>query len=60
MTPFLYIIGSFLSWAFLYFGWGGDGYLHKLSLIAGGVYAGHIFTEALNYVEKPFNQTEGE
>ena len=51
MTPMLYILGSFLSCAFILFGWDGEGILHKASLIIGGVYFGHILTEALNYVE---------
>ncbi len=58
MTPMLYILGTILSCAFLYFGWGGEGYLHHVSLIVGGVYFGHLLTEALNYVEKPFNDNE--
>jgi hypothetical protein len=58
MTPMLYIIGSFISCAFIYFGWDGEGYIHKTCLIVGGIYFGHILTEALNYVEKPLNQTE--
>jgi hypothetical protein len=55
MTPMLYILGSFLSCAFIYFGWDGEGILHKLSLIVGGMYLGHILTEALNYVESDNN-----
>ena len=51
MTPMLYILGSFLSCAFILFGWDGEGILHKASLIIGGVYFGHILTEALNYKE---------
>ena len=51
MTPLLYILGTALSVAFIMFGWGGEGYLHKASLIVGGLYIGHILTEALNYVE---------
>lgn len=49
MTPLLYILGTALSVAFIMFGWGGEGYLHYLSLIVGGLYIGHILTEALNY-----------
>ena len=60
MTPILYILGSFISCAFILFGWDGHSIIHQSCLIIGGVYIGHILTEALNYVEKPFNQTEGE
>jgi hypothetical protein len=59
MTPMLYILGTTLSCAFILFGWDGHSILHQLCLIVGGVYIGHILTEALNYVEKPFNDTEG-
>jgi len=53
MTPMLYILGTALSIAFIMFGWtDGGGYLHHLSLIVGGVYFGHILTEALNYVDR--------
>ena len=51
MTPMLYILGSFISCAFLYFGWDGHSIIHQSCLIIGGVYIGHILTEALNYVE---------
>ena len=37
--------------AFLVFGFTGNGYLHQLALIAGGLYFGHLLTEALNYDE---------
>lgn len=58
MTPMLYILCSFLSCAFILFGWDGHGILHQLCLIVGGVYIGHLLTEALNYVEKPLNETK--
>jgi hypothetical protein len=61
MTPLLYILGTALAIAFILFGWDGEGILHKASLIIGGVYFGHILTEALNYVENVTtdNTTEG-
>lgn len=59
MTPMLYILGTTLSVAFVMFGWGGDSIIHQVCLIVGGVYFGHILTEALNYVERPFNDNEG-
>jgi hypothetical protein len=49
MTPMLYILGTALAIAFTLFGWSGEGILHKASLIIGGLYFGHIITEALNY-----------
>lgn len=49
MTPLLYILGTALSVAFIMFGWEGEGIIHKASLIVGGLYIGHILTEALNY-----------
>ena len=51
MTPILYILGSFISCAFILFGWGGDSVIHQSCLIIGGIYIGYILTEALNYVE---------
>jgi hypothetical protein len=51
MTPMLYIIGTTLSVAFILFGWNHEGYLSQLCLIVGGIYLGHIITEALNYDE---------
>ena len=51
MTPLLYILNSFISCGFILFGWDGEGYAHKVALIIGGVYFGHILTEALNYNE---------
>lgn len=52
MTPMLYILGSFMSCAFILLGWGGEGYLHHASLIIGGLYFGHLLTEALNLRER--------
>jgi hypothetical protein len=50
MTPLLYILFSLMSFACIMFGWGGEGYLHYASLILGGMFFGHVLTEALNYV----------
>lgn len=44
-----FILMTAVAVAFLVFGWTGGGYIHKLSLIAGGLYFGHLITEALNY-----------
>lgn len=51
MTPFLYILGTAVAITFTLFGWVGDGIVHKLLLILGGLYFGFIITEALNYDE---------
>jgi hypothetical protein len=51
MTPILYILGTAVAITFTLFGWGGEGIVHKLLLILGGLYFGFIITEALNYDE---------
>ena len=56
MTPMLYILGTALSSASIYFGWGGEGYIHKTCLIVGGVYFGFLITEALNYVDRGYDE----
>lgn len=57
MTPTLYIVGSFLSCGFIFVGWGGEGYLSNICLIIGGLFLGHVTTEAFNYNET--NKEEG-
>ncbi len=52
MKPFFYIFGTVLSVAFILLGWDGEGIIHKVWLIVGGLYFGHILTEALNYIER--------
>jgi hypothetical protein len=47
MTPILYIAGAVMASAFVFVGWGGSGYLHHICLIMGGLYFGHLVTEAL-------------
>ena len=47
MTPILYIAGAVMASAFIFVGWGGEGYLSNACLIIGGLYFGHILTEAL-------------
>ena len=37
--------------AFIVFGFYADGLIARCALIAGGLYFGHLFTEALNYDE---------
>ena len=34
---------------FIVFGFSDDGYLHKASILFGGLYIGNVLTEALNY-----------
>ena len=51
-TPILYVLGSIMCCVLILFGWMGEGgYIHKASLILGGVYLGYLITEALNYVD---------
>lgn len=47
MTPILYIAGAVMASAFVFVGWGGEGYMHHICLIMGGAYFGHLITEAL-------------
>jgi hypothetical protein len=51
MSPFFYVIGTIVAVFFILLGWDGEGIIHKVWLIMGGLYFGHILTEALNYVE---------
>lgn len=51
MTPFLYITATAVAIVFILLGWSGEGIIFKLCLIIGGLYLGHILTEALNYNE---------
>ena len=51
MNPIFYILGTVMSVAFIVFGWEGEGIIHKVWLIVGGLCFGHIITEALNYLE---------
>jgi len=45
---------------FIVFGFSGEGYLHKASILFGGLYIGNVLTEALNYDEtKEENETNG-
>jgi hypothetical protein len=49
MNPLYYIGTAIIACGFIVFGWGGEGYLHYLSLILGGVGLGATVTDALNY-----------
>ena len=51
MSPIFYILGTIVAVFFILLGWDGEGIIHKVWLILGGLYIGHILTEALNYVE---------
>ena len=37
---------------FIVFGFSDEGYLHKASILFGGLYIGNVLTEALNYNER--------
>jgi hypothetical protein len=52
MNPFYYVLVTALSIVFILIGWGGEGIIHKVWLIMGGFYLGHILTEALNNVKR--------
>jgi len=52
MNPFFYVIGTIVAIFFILLGWDGEGIIHKVWLIAGGLYFGHILTEAINYIER--------
>jgi len=45
------IVVAVMAAACLYFGWGGDGLLHKAALIWGGMSFGYIITTYLNLEE---------
>lgn len=47
-TAIYFVIMTAAAFGFLYFGFTLEGYLRDISLIAGGLYLGHIITEALN------------
>ena len=49
MNPIYYICTAVISCGFIVVGWGGEGYLHYLCLILGGVGFGAVVTDALNY-----------
>jgi hypothetical protein len=44
----LHIANTAMAFAFFLLGFNGDGLLHKLALIMGGVLVGHVLTELLN------------
>lgn len=44
----LNIANTAMASAFFILGFNGDGLLHKLALIMGGVLVGHVLTEVLN------------
>jgi len=45
-----FMLMTIVATAFIVFGFNGEGgYIHRLALIAGGLYFGHLLTEALNY-----------
>lgn len=48
----LNIANTLMACAFFSIGFNGDGLLHKLALIMGGVLIGHVLTEVLNMKEE--------
>jgi hypothetical protein len=47
MSAIYFIAGSVMACGFIVIGWGGAGYLHHICLIMGGLYFGHLITDAL-------------
>ena len=52
LHPVYWVVVGLCMNACLFIGWSGDGGLHRLALIMGGVCAGHMLTEILNYDER--------
>jgi len=48
MNAMYFIAGSIMACGFVVVGWGDEGYLAHICLILGGLYFGHLITEALN------------
>jgi hypothetical protein len=55
-NPAYWICSGILMNAFLLLGYSGDGGLHRVALVFGGVWAGHLLTEMLNYNEEEANE----
>jgi len=49
--PIHLIFFTIIGVLFIVFGFTGEGYLHKASILFGGLYLGNVLTEALNYDE---------
>ena len=47
MSAIYFIGGTVVACGLILMGWSGEGYLHKASLILGGLYFGHLITDAL-------------
>ena len=52
MHPAYWIVAGLFMNICLFIGWSGDTPLHRLALVFGGVWAGHLLTEILNYNER--------
>jgi hypothetical protein len=52
MSPIFYILGTIVAIFFILLGWDGEGIIHKVWLILGGLYFGFTLAMALNYVER--------
>jgi len=44
-----FVLMTIVATAFIVFGFYADGHIARCALIAGGLYFGHLLTEALNY-----------
>jgi hypothetical protein len=52
LHPAYWVVAGLCMNVSLLIGWSGDGGLHRLALVFGGVWAGHLLTEILNYNER--------
>lgn len=51
MNAIYFMVGTAFACFSVFFGWGGDGYLSKICMFMGGLYFGHLLTEALTTEE---------
>jgi hypothetical protein len=47
MSAIYFIGGTAIACSFVGLGWGGDGYLFDICMLVGGLYFGHLITDAL-------------
>lgn len=48
MNAIYFIGGTAIACGFIFVGWGGEGYLFQTCMFVGGLYFGHLITEAFN------------
>lgn len=47
MSAIFFIGGTVIACGFAFIGWGSEGYFSKVCMFVGGLYFGHLITEAL-------------